>query len=202
MNRYFLAGAAALALAIPAAAQDMAVTSDGDVYVLTDAQQVLYDKWPPERRVSYDAWPMTYREYYWTLTPEQQSGWWVLTDEQRAKVYAMTPPQRAQAWASITSQIAGGTPSTSASATAQTATTAAASASTSGPRFVSNEVVQTLPAADRAATTYPPCKGDGDDRCVNPREAGLNYGDVPLKYWPGKPASEIAGQLPENKPGG
>ena len=29
------------------------------------------------------------------------------------------------------------------------------------------------------------------DSCINPREAGLKYGNVPLKYWPGKPASEM-----------
>jgi hypothetical protein len=29
------------------------------------------------------------------------------------------------------------------------------------------------------------------DSCVNPREAGLNYGNRPLNYWPGQPASEM-----------
>ncbi len=132
MNKLILAGAAALALAVPAVAQDMAVTSDGDVYVMTDTQQSAYDAWPPERQTTYTGWPNTYQTYYWTLTPDQQNGWWVLNDEQRAKVYAMTPQQRVAAWNSIAAQMNGG-PAPAASATATAATTAAASASTMGP---------------------------------------------------------------------
>lgn len=37
----------------------------------------------------------------------------------------------------------------------------------------------------------PICKGDVQDGCINPREAGLNYGNRPLNYWPGKPASSM-----------
>ena len=34
------------------------------------------------------------------------------------------------------------------------------------------------------------CTKDVLDSCINPREAGLNWGNRPLDYWPGKPASE------------
>ena len=191
MKRYILAGAAALALALPAAAQDMAVTSEGDVYVLTDAQQVIYDAWPPERRVIYDAWPITYREYYWTLTPTQMEGWWVLTDDQRARVYAMTPEQRVTAWTAITTQMAGAAPR---------ATTTATATSTAGPvnlRFVSNAVVQPV-EADAPPADPPICAPNQQDDCINAWEAGKRGPGVtqPLGYWPGKPASEIPGKKP------
>jgi len=38
---------------------------------------------------------------------------------------------------------------------------------------------------------YQVCGGDVTDNCINPREAGLNYGNRALDYWPGKPASEM-----------
>src|SRR3569623_1560090 len=34
--------------------------------------------------------------------------------------------------------------------------------------------------------------------CINPHSAGFNWGNAPLNYWPGKPASEIPGKLPQN----
>ena len=95
MNKLIFAGAAALALAAsPSIAQDVAVDAEGNVYVMTDAQQVMYDGWPEVRRVAYDAWPYGVQEYYWTLTPEQNAGWWVLNDSQRVRIYEMTPEQR------------------------------------------------------------------------------------------------------------
>lgn len=196
MHKLMLAGAAALAFAIPAVAQDMAVTTSGDVYVLTDAQQTTYDAWPADRQTTYTAWPSTYQTYFWTLSPAQQTGWWALTDDQRAKVYAMTPDQRIAAWTAIERQMSS-MPSANASATAQTATTAAMTANTAGPRFVSNAVTQTTPAAS-ASGNYPPCRGAVQDSCVNPREAGLNYGNRPLNRWPGRPASEIPGPKKQN----
>lgn len=195
MNKLILAGAAALAFAAPVAAQDMAVTSDGDVYVMTDAQQSAYDAWPPERQTIYTGWPNTYQTYYWTLTPDQQNGWWVLNDEQRAKVYAMTPQQRVAAWNSIAAQMNGG-PAPAASATATAATNAAATASSMNPRFVSNEVVQSI-SPDQAATgpagDVPICKKGQTDNCMNAWEAGKRGPGVtrPLDHWPGKPASEM-----------
>lgn len=198
MNKLILASAAALALTVPAVAQDtVAVTASGDVYVLTEPQQAMYDAWPVERQTIYTAWPNTYKTYYWTLTEPQQTGWWVLTDEQRGKVYAMTPEQRVQAWTAIETQMAS-MPSANASATAQVATTAAATNAVVGaPQMVSGGVVQTTPAAANAGGEYPVCSKTVTDGCVNPREAGKNYGNRPLNYWPGKPASEIPGKKPQ-----
>jgi hypothetical protein len=33
------------------------------------------------------------------------------------------------------------------------------------------------------------CSADLVDNCINPREAGLDFGNVPLDSWPGHPAS-------------
>ncbi len=38
---------------------------------------------------------------------------------------------------------------------------------------------------------YVVCTADGQDGCINPREAGLRWGNTPLDHWPGKPASEM-----------
>ena len=35
------------------------------------------------------------------------------------------------------------------------------------------------------------CTPDRTDGCVNPREIGLDQGNRPINYWPGKPASEM-----------
>lgn len=38
---------------------------------------------------------------------------------------------------------------------------------------------------------YDVCMGDDKDGCINPRAAGLKWGNRPLDHWPGKPASEM-----------
>ncbi len=43
---------------------------------------------------------------------------------------------------------------------------------------------------------YEVCRPGLTDACINPREAGLNFGNVPLDYWPGHPASEPIGHAP------
>ena len=48
--------------------------------------------------------------------------------------------------------------------------------------------------------TYAVCTPQMQDDCINPREAGLNFGNVPINYWPGQPASEIDRPLPQNQP--
>ena len=195
MRNIILAGAAALAFTtVPAAAQDMAVDAEGKVYAMSDDQQGMYDAWPADRQTSYDAWPDGVQEYYWTLTPMQVEGWWLLTDDQRVRIYEMTPEARAQAWTQVQAQVPN--------ATATAATTASASASTAGPRFVSKEVTQTTPAAYKAASgeDLPVCKGDQQDGCIN-SWAKNKTGNRPLEYWPGKPASEMDGKLPAEKPG-
>ena len=44
------------------------------------------------------------------------------------------------------------------------------------------------------------CQGDQKDGCINPRDAGQDFGSKEIDYWPGKPASEIDEPLPEHKP--
>ena len=203
MRNLILAGAAALAFTtVPAVAQDVAVDAEGNVYVLTDEQQTMYDGWPADRQTSYDGWPYEVQEYYWTLTPVQTEGWWVLTDDQRVRIYEMTPEARTQAWTQISSQMSSAPAATAPAATATTATTAAASASTAGPRFVSKEVTQATPSGYAAASgeDVPVCKGDQQDGCINSWEKNKT-GNRPLEYWPGKPASEIDEPLPATKPG-
>jgi hypothetical protein len=186
VNKLILASAAVLAFAAPAIAQDMAVDSSGNVYVMTATQQSVYDAWPPDRQTDYTAWPDTYKTYYWTLTPAQQNGWWALTDDQRAKVYAMTPDMRATTWASIEKQMAG-TPSANASPAARAATSGATL------QWVSNAMVQSVPTD--APANPPVCTPNQQDNCINAWEAGKRGPGVdrPLGYWPGKPASEMPG---------
>ena len=37
---------------------------------------------------------------------------------------------------------------------------------------------------------YEVCRDGKTDGCINPRDAGLDFGSVPLDHWPGRPASE------------
>ncbi|MCB2067182.1 MAG: hypothetical protein KDE15_11165 [Erythrobacter sp.] len=47
---------------------------------------------------------------------------------------------------------------------------------------------------------YAVCRQGREDECINPREAGLNFGNVPIDYWPGQPASQIDHPLPQHQP--
>lgn len=38
--------------------------------------------------------------------------------------------------------------------------------------------------------TYQVCSTSKQDECINPRAAGLNWGNRELDHWPGMPASE------------
>ena len=189
MNKLILAGAAALAIAIPAVAQETMTTT-------TTTSDSRISSWPADRQTSYTAWPETYRTYYWTLTPSQQEGWWMLTDEQRSQIYAMPAEQRTTTWTAVERQMAS-RPSANASVTAQAATTGAMTASTMEPGSVSTAVRATTPSASMTKD-YPLCSRAVTDSCINPREAGKNYGNRPLNYWPGRPASEIPGKKPQN----
>ncbi|ANU07723.1 hypothetical protein [Paraurantiacibacter namhicola] len=40
-------------------------------------------------------------------------------------------------------------------------------------------------------TTIAVCMKGKTDNCINPREAGLKWGNRPLAYWPGQPASSM-----------
>lgn len=41
---------------------------------------------------------------------------------------------------------------------------------------------------------YKVCMTETEDGCIQPRAAGLNWGNRPLQSWPGRPASEINGR--------
>jgi hypothetical protein len=47
---------------------------------------------------------------------------------------------------------------------------------------------------------YALCSKTVTDGCINPRDAGFDWGGVELDYWPGKPASQIEGKKPASKP--
>lgn len=40
-------------------------------------------------------------------------------------------------------------------------------------------------------TEYAVCRGEMQDDCINPRQAGLHFGNEPLDHWPGRPASDM-----------
>ena len=89
--------------------------------------------------------------------------------------------------------------STSASTDASTGNSASStSATSSGSADITSGAGASVEAQGDASTqaigappaTYPLCRGNIQDECINPREAGKNFGNRPLKYWPGKPASE------------
>ena len=52
-------------------------------------------------------------------------------------------------------------------------------------------------------TVYKVCMTENEDGCIQPRAAGLNWGDRPLQRWPGRPASETddRDRTPAAKPG-
>ena len=41
-------------------------------------------------------------------------------------------------------------------------------------------------------TVYKVCRTEAEDGCIQPRAAGLNWGNHPLRHWPGRPASEMS----------
>lgn len=43
-------------------------------------------------------------------------------------------------------------------------------------------------------TVYKVCATENEDGCIQPRAAGLDWGDRPLQSWPGRPASEMNGR--------
>ena len=172
MRRILIAGAALMLGAAPMAvhAQEMTVE-------MTEAQQADYDGWSPAKKGEFATWPVSYQTYYWTLTPTQQDAYWTLTVEQRAQIAAMSPMQQQQAWSAIESQFA-----------------ANSAAGTVDPVYImrDNAVVQQAPPPHNGE--YPLCTDGRTDNCINPREAGKNFGNVPLDYCPGEPASQMSAQ--------
>lgn len=181
-----LAATAALGLALTAAPAMADDHMDGHMMEMSAQQQGMYDTWPADRRAMYDGWPHDAQMYFWTLEPMQMDGWWMLNNDQRLRIVAMNPQQRMAAWQSINAQMGG-----SSSANTAMARTSASANMNSNVRFVSNEMVQSAPAAHNGE--YPLCTDGRTDNCMNPWEAGKRGAGVtrPLDYWPGKPASEM-----------
>ncbi|GGD63250.1 hypothetical protein [Croceicoccus mobilis] len=160
-------------------------------YVAWPAEyRTSYWSWPADSRTTYWTWPTSYQDYYWSLEPAQQNVYWAMTADQRSRIDTMTPAQRAQAWAAINQQMAAN----SASASTSTSASTGMSASTTSPKMVmkSGEMAQPMAATPKTPDSeYPLCTDGRTDSCVNPRAAGKNYGNKPLDYWPGQPASEM-----------
>lgn len=49
---------------------------------------------------------------------------------------------------------------------------------------------------------YDVCREEQQDNCINPREAGLDFGTVPIDHWPGQPASLSDDEDEEDSEGG
>jgi hypothetical protein len=204
MRTLLLTGAAALSLAaVPfvAAAQQASASAQTSTeahaanHTLTAEQQAAFDAWAADRQAIYVAWPPAYQGYYWTLTPSQQEAYFLLSAEQRAQIDAMNAQQRTLAWQSIERQVAGAPTANEANAAVKpvTETTVATLPTPSGPQQVITTTTSNAvpPPASALNKEYPVCRGAVQDSCINPREAGLNYGNRPLDHWPGEPASEI-----------
>jgi len=144
--------------------------------------QTVYWGWPVDYRTVYWTWPADYQTYYWSLTPDQQTAYWMLTADQRAQIAAMTPEQQAAAWDAITTQLAASSSKTVA------ANASAAGQANANVKFVSNPRTEAAPPPPKE---YPICSATITDGCIQPRAAGKNYGNRPLDYWPGKPASQM-----------
>lgn len=74
---------------------------------------------------------------------------------------------------------------------AQTATTPAARTGT--PEVVERASNGRPTSVRIDGTVYKVCMTEREDGCIQPRAAGLNWGNHPLGHWPGRPASEIRG---------
>jgi hypothetical protein len=182
MKSLALAGAAVLAVALPASTSAQSMPSDN---AAASDQQSAYQTWPPERQRSYDAWPADVQSYFWTLTPREQAGWWLLTDDQRTRIHAMTPQQRAQAWNAISAQLAS-----SRAGYGNTAANGGSRANSGEIRWVSNAVVQPIANDEDIydGGKIPICEENEFDNCMNAWAAGLRGPGVerPLDYWPGE----------------
>lgn len=187
MKTVFIVATSAIALGLAApAAADHHGTAEGHSHAMAMTmsadQQADYDSWDDTQRATFDAWPDDIKGYYFTLDDTSQDAWWLLSNEQRVNLYSLEPTQRDAAWIGIMNQV-NGIETVEAPATPPM-------------RFVSNEVSQTAPAPK---TEYPICKDGMTDGCINSYEAN-GTGNRPINYWPGKPASQIDGWLPVDKP--
>ena len=160
MKKLIFASAAACGLAIatvPALAQ---ADTDPASYPMTDEQEVIFLDWPAEQRMTYQEWPVEAQEYYWTLDDGQQDIWWnTLNNDQRVTIVMMEPEQRMAAWQSINSQLSG----------AATGTTTRTTSAKGKIKYVSNPVVEPIPASEAGPppAKLPICKPDQQDNCIN-----------------------------------
>jgi hypothetical protein len=77
-------------------------------------------------------------------------------------------------------------------------TAAAATSQTTAPQTTAQGKVEIVQKDAKGRATqvridgkvYAVCMSDDQDSCINPRSAGLNFGNYELKSWPGRPASE------------
>lgn len=68
-----------------------------------------------------------------------------------------------------------------------------------GIRAETPEVVERAPNGRATSvrigdTVYKVCMTENEDGCIQPRAAGLSWGDRPLRHWPGRPASQMDGR--------
>lgn len=71
---------------------------------------------------------------------------------------------------------------------------AAPAARTEAPVVVARDANGRAISVRIGGTVYKVCMAENEDGCIQPRAAGLNWGDRPLGHWPGRPASETNGR--------
>ncbi len=80
-------------------------------------------------------------------------------------------------------------------AQAQSANANATAAARAGTPEVVARAVNGRPTSVRIdGAVYKVCMTQNEDGCIQPRAAGLNWGNHPLGHWPGQPASEMNGR--------
>lgn len=87
------------------------------------------------------------------------------------------------------------TPAQTPASTAASAPATAAQAAPTGAPVVVERASNGRPTSVRIdGTVYKVCMTQSEDGCIQPRAAGLNWGNQPLAHWPGRPASEMNGR--------
>ena len=71
---------------------------------------------------------------------------------------------------------------------------AAAAARAEAPVVVARDAHGRATSVRIGGTVYKVCMTESEDGCIQPRAAGLNWGNRPLENWPGRPASEMNGR--------
>jgi len=71
---------------------------------------------------------------------------------------------------------------------------AAPTARAEAPVVVARDANGRVTSVRIGGTVYKVCMTESEDGCIQPRAAGLNWGNRPLQQWPGRPASEMNGR--------